>query len=269
MPTLSRRHAAGAPGARSLLFTVLGELVLPTGGAAWTAAFLDVLGRLGVEEKATRQAIMRTAAAGWLQAHRFGRRTRWELTASGSALLTDGAARIYGFASADAAWEGRWLVVLARVAETDRQARHVLRSRLSWAGLGSVGPGTWVSPNPDRQAEVESVLREAGVTDAHCFVARHTLGDQRRMVAEAWDLDDLAADYRAFVARFEVGVDDDVLAREVDLVHRWRRFPQVAPTLPRDLLPANWPGDVATELFRRRREQWLAPALTAWRALDA
>ena len=59
----SRRHAAGAASARGLLLTVLGEFVLPAGGSAWTSAFIDVLGRLGVEEKAARQALMRTAAA--------------------------------------------------------------------------------------------------------------------------------------------------------------------------------------------------------------
>ena len=46
-PTLLRRHAAGTDSARSVLFTVLGELVLPTGGEAWTSAFIDVFGRLG------------------------------------------------------------------------------------------------------------------------------------------------------------------------------------------------------------------------------
>src|SRR4051812_42329596 len=64
-PSLSRRHAAGAESARGLLLTVLGELVLPAGGAVWTSAVIDVLGRLGVEEKAARQALMRTAGAGW------------------------------------------------------------------------------------------------------------------------------------------------------------------------------------------------------------
>ncbi|MHA3704787.1 PaaX family transcriptional regulator [Jatrophihabitans sp. YIM 134969] len=268
-PTLSRRHEGGAPGARSLLLTVLGELVLPTGGSAWTASFIDVLGRQAVEEKATRQAIMRTAAAGWLRSTREGRRTRWSLTPAGSRLLTEGAARIYGFTSADEAWDGRWLVVLARVPETDRQARHLLRSRLSWAGLGAVAPGTWISPHPDRQAEVEQVLGEAGVTDAHCFVARHTLGDAHRMVRDAWDVDAMAEAYTEFVARFATGEDDDVLRRQVDLVHRWRRFPQIAPTLPRDLLPADWPGDRASDLFRERHDGWSAPALEAWRTLDA
>ena len=78
-PTLLRRHAAGAESARGLLFTVLGELVLPTGGEAWTSAFIDVFGRLGVEEKAARQALMRTAADNWLSSERVGRRTLWRL----------------------------------------------------------------------------------------------------------------------------------------------------------------------------------------------
>src|SRR6266568_135751 len=99
---MSRRHAAGAESARGLLFTVLGEFVLNGGGAAWTSAFIDVLGRLGVEEKATRQALMRTAAAGWLVSERIGRRTRWRLTANAEQLLTEGTERIYGFTGATA-----------------------------------------------------------------------------------------------------------------------------------------------------------------------
>ncbi len=113
------------------------------------------------------------------------------------------------------------------------------------------------------------MLAEAGVTDAHCFVARHTLGDARRMVRDAWDVDGTAEAYSGFVDRFGHDADGDVLRLQVDLVHRWRRFPQIAPTLPRDLLPTAWPGDRASELFRRRHEQWLTPALDAWRALDA
>src|SRR4051812_35341946 len=86
--------------ARGLLLTVLGEFVLPAGGVAWTSAFIDVLGRLGVEEKAVRQALMRTATGGWLAPERVGRRTRWQLTPAAERLLTEGTERIYGFAGA-------------------------------------------------------------------------------------------------------------------------------------------------------------------------
>ena len=54
-PTLSRRHAAGAPSARGMLLTLLGEFVLPGDGMAWTSAVLAAFERLGVAEKATRE----------------------------------------------------------------------------------------------------------------------------------------------------------------------------------------------------------------------
>ena len=110
-PTLSRRHAAGAPSARGLLFTLLGELVLPGGGTAWTSAVLAAFARLGIEEKATRQALMRTAASGWLDAEKVGRRTRWKLTGSARRMLTVGAERIYSFTGPDENLDGRWLLV--------------------------------------------------------------------------------------------------------------------------------------------------------------
>ena len=103
-PTLARRHAAGTDSARSVLFTVLGELVLPAGGEAWTSSFIEVFGRLGVEEKAARQALMRTAADGWLSPERVGRRTVWRLTPAAE-LFADR----HGQWQADSRREWKWL----------------------------------------------------------------------------------------------------------------------------------------------------------------
>src|SRR3954453_19537413 len=119
-PSLSRRHAAGTATARGLLFTVLGEFAPPGGGTAWTSAFIDPFARLGVEEKAVRQALMRTAEDGWLAGERGGRRTLWRPTPAAERLLLDGTARIYGFPAAADEWDGRWLVVLARAPEAQR-----------------------------------------------------------------------------------------------------------------------------------------------------
>ena len=141
---------AGIPrknGTRALLFTLLGEFVLPCGGSAWTSAFLDVFARLGVEEKAARQALARTAADGWIAPSRHGRRTRWLLTDAGRRLLTEGTERIYAFAGAQRDWDGSWLLVLARVpATSSRRTRHLLHTRLGWAGLGSPAPGICCAP---------------------------------------------------------------------------------------------------------------------------
>ncbi|HST67046.1 MAG TPA: PaaX family transcriptional regulator C-terminal domain-containing protein [Mycobacteriales bacterium] len=254
-----------AESARGLLFTVLGEFVLPAGGAAWTSAFIDVLGRLGVEEKAVRQALMRTAAGGWLAPKRVGRRTRWRLTPAAERLLTEGTERIYGFRAELPDWDGRWLLVLARTPETDRPGRHLLRTRLSWAGLGSPAPGVWISPHVDRVEEIEKVL----VGGAQIFVAEHAgHGDLPAMVAQAWDLAGIEEAYRGFLAGFAAPDRRDPLAGLVELVHAWRRFPALDPALPAELLPAHWSGVPAAALFRRRHASWTAAATTEWIRLN-
>jgi phenylacetic acid degradation operon negative regulatory protein len=275
LPALSRRHEAGAGSARGMLFTLLGEFVLPgegdDEGGAWTSAVLAVFERLGVAEKATRQALMRTANAGWLTAQKSGRRTRWQLTPAATRLLTDGARRIYSFGPARE-WDGQWVLVQVRIPESDRRARHVVRSRLAWAGFGSLGPGLWLSPHADRAGEADRVLREAGVAgDAHVFVARRTgLSDTREMVAAAWDLPRLEAEYEQFVAEFRTpAVPSDLLLRQLELVHAWRRFPALDPALPRELLPPRWTGIKAAELFSDRHERWLGDAQREWQRLNS
>jgi phenylacetic acid degradation operon negative regulatory protein len=252
-----------------MLFTLLGELALPGDGAAWTSAVLAVFERLGVAEKATRQALMRTANAGWLTAAKSGRRTRWLLTPAATRLLTDGARRIYSFGPARE-WDGQWVLVQVRVPEADRRARHVVRTRLAWAGFGSLGPGLWISPHADRQAEAVRVLRAAGAgDDAHVFTARRTgLSDTRAMVAAAWDLPQLEAEYERFIAEFRAPVPADPLLRQLELVHAWRRFPALDPALPRELLPPRWSGTVAAELFADRHARWAGDARREWQRLN-
>src|SRR3984885_2216317 len=144
-----------------MLLTLLGEFVLPAEEAAWTSAVLAAFERLGVAEKATRQALMRTSNAGWLQAEKVGRRTRWGLTPAAKTLLTDGARRIYSFGPA-AKWDGQWVLAQVRIPESDRRARHVVRTRLAWAGFGSPGPRLWVSPHTARERGAGPAPTEAG-----------------------------------------------------------------------------------------------------------
>ena len=267
-PSLSRRHAAGAASARGLLFTVLGEFVLPAGGSGWTSAFIDGFARLGVEEKAIRQALARTGADGWIRPERHGRRTRWLLTPAGHRLLTEGTERIYAFAGPQPDWDGSWLVVLARVPESDRAARHRLRTRLSWAGLGSPAPGVWITTHTERLAEVEEVLRGAGVSAAQVFVAEHRAGGLAALVGQAWDLPAIEAHYAQFVADFASPHAADPLARLTELVHAWRRFPAIDPGLPTQLLPARWSGARAARLFAARHALWSPDAVTQWMGLN-
>jgi len=255
--------------ARSLLLTVLGEFVLPAGRPVWTATLVDVLAGLGVENTAARQALARTAADGWISAERIGRRTRWGLTGSGRRLLSDGARRIYGFEPSASSWDGRWLVLVVSVPERLRPARHVIRTRLAWAGFGSPVPGVWVCAHAGREAEAKQILAELGIVeDVYSFVGPFAgLGSATELVHRAWDLEAVAGHYRAFVTDFAgaaPGAGTPTVLAQARLVHAWRRMPLLDPRLPADLLPPDWVGHAAADLFHARHDEWAADAQATW-----
>jgi phenylacetic acid degradation operon negative regulatory protein len=265
-----RRRDTGAASARSLLLTLLGEFVLPRDEAAWTGALVTALAEVGVEEKAARQALSRTAAEGLLTAERDGRRVRWRLTPAGTRLLVAGTERIYGFGRRVQPWDGRWLVVAVSVPETQRQLRHRLRTRLTWAGLGSPMPGLWVTPDVDKEKEVAAVVDELGV-EAFSFTGPSgEIGEQHRVVAQAWALGDVERRYLEFldaVAEMEVSTPAEAFAAQVRLVQEWRRFPFLDPALPPELLPATWPGPAAAQVFARQHDAWHDDAQAHWESL--
>ena len=272
----ARRDAAAGTrtSARSLLLTLLGEFVLPRPGAVWTQTIVGVLDRLGVEEKAARQALARTAADGWLASERVGRSVRWSLTESGRRLLTEGAERIYAFAERQPDWDGTWFIVNVSVPEALRGLRHRLRTRLSWAGFGSPEPGMWIAPSAAHEAEARAIIDELGLDgQAMSFTARFAgIGRERAMVERAWNLAAVAARYEEFTATFgrlRPSGPDEVLQAQARLVHEWRRFPFLDPQLPPGLLPPHWSGTRARRLFETRHAEWDQPARRRWNELDA
>ena len=226
-----------------------------------------------MEQKSARQALARTAAEGLLASDRSGRRVRWSLSTSGRRLLTDGAARIYGFGTRTTAWDGRWLVLLVSVPESRRQLRHRLRTRLAWAGLGSPTPGVWVTPDPAKQDEVARVIADLELTAVtSSFVGPFgAIGAERDVVAQAWDLAGIEGAYADFLATFgsaAPATPSEVMTAQIHLVHAWRRFPFLDPSLPGELLPAGWAGARAAALFGTLHARWDGPAVRHWRALQ-
>jgi phenylacetic acid degradation operon negative regulatory protein len=74
--------------------------------------------------------------------------------------------------------------------------------------------------------------------------------------------------YEQFIDDFRVSSPADVLARQVELVHAWRRFPSIDPVLPRELLPARWSGRKAATLFADRHQRWSVAAGLEWQRLN-
>jgi phenylacetic acid degradation operon negative regulatory protein len=267
-----RRRSVGAPAARSLLLTILGEFVLPRAEPVWQETLVAALVSVGYTQQAARQALARSVRDGWLSTERFGRRARVSLSARTAGLLETGAGRIYSFGE-PWDWDGRWLVVILRVPEERREVRHQLRSRLAWAGLGSMGGGVWLTPHVEREAELAAVIAEEPAAEATSFVAAlGLLGSPEEVVAAAWGLDGVGEQYEAFIEDFTAirpSSPEAFFRMQTLLVHAWRKFPFLDPDLPAELLPAGWPRRRAHDLFAGRHERWQAPASEYFAELES
>jgi phenylacetic acid degradation operon negative regulatory protein len=266
-----RRHSLGAPAARSILLTVLGEYLLPRGEAVWQETLVAALGALGYSEQAARQALARSVRDGWLASERHGRRARVRLTRATADLLRTGARRIYGFGE-PWEWDGQWLIVVLRVPEARREVRHQLRTQLAWAGLGSLGGGVWLTPHVEREAELRALVAAESAAEVVSFHGRiGSLGEPRRVAEAAWDLDAVADQYDRFISRFRPLKPTSPAASfraQTELVHEWRKFPFLDPDLPEDLLRPRWLRRRAHALFLERHERWGAPARAYFDTLE-
>ncbi len=252
--------------------TVLGEFVLPNGGAAWTKTLVAALELHGIRDKAARQILARMERRGWLERQRVGRQTRWHLTELAASVLTSGADRIYGFGREQRTWDGRWLVLVASVPEADRSARYRMTQQLGWSSFGSLGGGIWISPWTNTEASVAEVIGGLEI-DATIFRSEvGALGSPAALASSAWNLPSLAAAYEDFLAwTTTVSPESDhVDARRLtELVHRWRRFPLGDPELPDELLPPDWPGRASVRAFSAVRADLLRGAQRWWTGAES
>jgi len=276
--TAATRADAGRP--RQLIVTLYGLYAREDGGWLSVAALVRLLAGVGVEEPAVRSSISRLKRRGLLAAERRAGSAGYALTPAARQILADGDARIFGRRRATAA-DG-WVLVVFSVPEAEREKRHRLRSRLAGLGFGTVAPGVWIAPGHVADEAVDA-LRRLGLDGyAQLFRGDHcgdhlSSGELPARVREWWNLDALCARYAAFLdrhgpvrahwSRRREADPERAFADYVGLVTDWRELPYADPGLPLAVLPREWNGVRAAELFAGLGDRLSGPARAHARAL--
>jgi phenylacetic acid degradation operon negative regulatory protein len=254
---------------RQLIVTVYGLYARRAGGWLSVATLIGLLADLGVDESAVRSSISRLKRRGILEAVRRDGAAGYELSGQALAILREGDHRIFQRKRATPA-DG-WLLAVFSVPEAERHQRHVLRSQLTRLGFGTAAPGVWIAPAHLRKA-TEDVLRRLKLDSyADLFQAEHlAFGDVTEKVGEWWDLNQLEALYGEFLEahtpalkrwrRRGAAPERAAFTDYVSALTDWRRLPYLDPGLPAELLPEEWAGRRAAELFFTLQAQLDEPA---------
>ncbi len=263
-PASAASRSSGNRRPKSLILDVYGRYSAQFHGWIAVGDLVMLMDLLDVDEQAVRSAVSRMTRRGLLKPEVRGKVRGYRTTPEADELLADGDRRIYASMEPAALADG-WVLVSFSMPESDRNKRHVLRSKLTWHGMGNLSSGLWIGPARILD-DVSQTLVDDGFADyADVFRASYEgLGDVADLVRQSWDLDELGGLYQQFLddqgpMREALGgrrpaANADAFAIYTRALHEWRKFPYLDPGLPSELLPAKWPGLPAAELFAELRE---------------
>jgi phenylacetic acid degradation operon negative regulatory protein len=254
MINVSDQHAP-----RSLIVTLYGAYGRFAEGPVPVAELIRLLAAVGVDAPSVRSSVSRLKRRGLLVPARTAQGAAgYELSPDARQLLDDGDRRIYATTPPD---DEGWVLAVFSVPESERQKRHVLRSRLAGLGFGTATPGVWIAPAGLYEETRHTLQRLRLDPYVDLFRGEH-LGFAATAEAAArwWDLAAIAKEHEAFLDRhgpvlqgWEHRTDtspEDAYRDYLLALDSWRHLPYVDPGLPARLLPEDWPGVRSAAVFR-------------------
>jgi phenylacetic acid degradation operon negative regulatory protein len=244
------------PGVRSaeispqvgLVCLAVGAAQVQPGESVAGPVLFRLLADLGVSGSAARSMLLRMRRDGWLTSERAGRQARYRL----APILFAGQERVERQLRGDRpAWNGSFSGVLYSVPERYRSFRDRLRRSALLLGYVALRPGLLLATT-DRYDELVAVL-PAQPAGSQLLRTKLTFAadDSRRLAADLWNLDGVAAMYWGTLAEFDERVAD-VLRQPPAGAAALRAFAAAVlplyragsadPDLPAELLPADWPA---------------------------
>ncbi|RFS83667.1 transcriptional regulator [Actinomadura spongiicola] len=229
-----------------------------------------VAGLLGMSDQQVRLCVKRLVAEGRFTQEGRGRKAVLRAVADATGAIAPDVGHVrYAYRQDQglAPWNGTWYLFAFAVPESLRTARDALRESLLHLGAAPVQGGLYVSANPIAEL-VEAQARHLGVIDSVSFLTSTDLrvgdiDDPRRLAAEIWPLDEIAARHERLAAfartsaeQLKRGLSEvERLTLAVELAAEFSRAMTPDPLLPPELLPQPWPGSHARRLFH---ECWTA-----------
>ena len=248
---------------QSLFFTLYGDYVKDAGETITLRSLIKIFKEFGFSEGAIRAGLHRMRKNGLVISMKGeDRKIRYKLSEKGMLRLIEGTRRVYE--GGRRKWDGKWRIVIYNIPENNREIRDRLRRELKWLGFGMLAQSTWISPNPMEEV-VKKFIQDLNNSSSNIHVdifLSEYLGDPKQLMEKCWNLKEVENEYIKFLEKWgkvlemiDKFKENEAFITRINLVHEYRKFLNIDPQLPEDLLPQNWVGYKAYELFIKLRNE--------------
>jgi phenylacetic acid degradation operon negative regulatory protein len=274
-PRLPRRQQGAQP--QRLLTTLFGDYWFGRPEPLPSAALVRLLAEFEISATSARAAIQRLAARRFLVGSRQGRETFYGVPPKSREVLDMHIRKVFGDPTPDP-WDGTWTVVAFSIPEDDRATRRLVRENLKALHFGRLYDALWISPW-ELLPELTELGSHVQANQLTVFRGQHLpLAQDRNIVAEAFNLDPLAQQYRTFTQTCQATLEEiereilspgKALRTRTETMTAWRRISSTDPRLPRELLGPDWPGETALAACAQLYDSLGAAAEHRFRAIVA
>jgi len=145
-------------------------------------------------------------------------------------------------------WDGNWYLVNFDIPEKLKRKRDILREYLRILGFGKLQNSIWISPY-NFLGDIGKTIEEQNLTPYVILSISDKVGQlTSKMLAEkVWKISEIQEEYQKFIAEFKEKINPSPL----QVFFQYHSILQRDPRLPKELLPEDWPGEAAYELYSK------------------
>lgn len=152
-------------------------------------------------------------------------------------------------------WDGRWRLVLFHIPQEERKYRLFLQKKLSELGFQTMQPGVCISPHPLLYT-IGRIATDLGIRQYLTLLETERIDREKWEIQKIWKLNKIDEAYKNFVKKVTSDKINSqknqpfwpLLAKELE--EEFKKIYQKDPHLPSELLPKDWQGKTAYELYK-------------------
>ncbi len=143
-------------------------------------------------------------------------------------------------------WSSEWYLVNFDIPEKIRWKRDLLRNKLKESGFGRLQDSLWISPF-NLLAKIEKFLEDYSLIPYVILSVSDRVGrmESKKLAEKVWKISEIQQEYQKFISEFEKKENPSA----IEVAFYYQSILERDPQLPKELLPDDWAGEDAYELY--------------------